>query len=174
MKVHREGNARFVDLSDEVKKLTLRPLLEAAVQAAAITIRDEIVSVIQESSPSGREYPLPGSIAPRVDETGAKIAGKFYTASAPGQPPAERTGNYAGNWHFSKPVWEGRHRVVASVYNPTRVGSSGEHPLWAILEYGTSDLVNFGVRMQPRPHVRKAVDRAVPKIQRQIRQIVSS
>ena len=71
-------------------------------------------------------------------------SGARYTASAPGQPPAVRTGTLRLSW---RPITYGQ-------YNP---GLEGGTPYAGYLENGTS-------RMAARPFVDKIVDGARPQI----------
>lgn len=132
--------------------ITLRPdliarvggMIEPFVEAAAIIVRDEIVAVINESTPGGRFYPIPGT-------------GAVYQASAPGQPPAEREGIYRESWQSTPAVRRGK-RVVAGVFNDRR--TDGGDLLWPILELGTRD-----GKLAPRPHVGPAIEPALPLIE---------
>lgn len=153
----------------------VKPRLEEFLEASVTIIRDEIVSVINEGNPSGDWYRLPAATAPfkrnRWTEDSSRIARKWYQASAPGEAPAERTGRYRRNWKIMPPADTGS-ELIAGVTNDVRVGSANQYLLWAILEYGTTELVGgggaTGVRsvIAPRPHIEKAVERAKPKIRR--------
>jgi hypothetical protein len=133
---------RYIDLSQHAIGV-LRKRLEPFVEAAAIIVRDEIVGVINESTPAGRFYRVPGT-------------GATYQASAPGQAPAEREGIYRESWKSTPAVSQGS-RIIAGVFND-RTTESGE-PLFPILEYGTTD-----GKLAPRPHVGPGIERALPKI----------
>lgn len=81
---------------------------------------------------------------------------KTYKASAPGEPPAIRTGAFRLSWgthvHVEK---KGVHfRAVAAIESKERAGG---RLLGEMLENGTG-------RMQPRPYKQKVVDKALPKI----------
>jgi hypothetical protein len=80
-----------------------------------------------------------------------------YQASAPGEPPAVRTGIFRLSWgphiHVEK---QGVHfRAVSAIESSLRVG---KYLLGDILEDGTP-------RMKPRPYKQAVRDRAMPKIQ---------
>ena len=75
---------------------------------------------------TGREYQVPNT-------------GRTYTASAPGEPPANRTGDTRGSYKW---VIDGPFRG--------RLGSPYKHALW--LERGTR-------YMQPRPHLKESFNR---------------
>lgn len=82
--------------------------------------------------------------------------GKTYKASAPGEPPAVRTGVFRLSWgthvHVEK---DGVHfRAVFSIESKERAGGK---LLGEMLENGTG-------KMAPRPYKQKIIDRALPKI----------
>lgn len=82
--------------------------------------------------------------------------GKTYKASAPGEPPAVRTGAFRLSWgthvHVEK---KGVHfRAVAAIESKERAGGK---LLGEILENGTG-------KMKPRPYKQAIVDRALPKV----------
>lgn len=81
---------------------------------------------------------------------------KHYTASAPGEPPAVRTGAFRLSWgthvHVEK---QGVHfKAVASIESGERAGG---RLLGEMLENGTG-------KMAPRPYKQKVIDKALPKI----------
>lgn len=82
--------------------------------------------------------------------------GKTYKASAPGEPPAVRTGVFRNSWgthvHVEK---NGVHfRAVSSIESKEMAGG---RLLGEMLENGTG-------KMKPRPYKQKVIDRALPKI----------
>lgn len=79
---------------------------------------------------------------------------KIYTASAPGEPPARRTGNLRMHWNGqvkSEGAASGGITVVAQLESQERYA--------AALEYGTR-------HMAPRPFVEKIKEKAAPEIQK--------
>ena len=87
----------------------------------------------------------------------AKITYKKYTASAPGEPPAVRTGAFRMSWHPKTMVdYTGDYSVVSSVESTQRT-DNGKYLLGEILENGTG-------RMAPRPHHQKIQEKALPAI----------
>jgi hypothetical protein len=127
--------------------LKKRALEIAARRAAAVVaesvsiIRQEIVDVMREASPSGH-----------VDEEG-------YRSSAPGQPPAYGKGVYAASWQEREPEMDGL-QVRGSVYSDM-VDEQGQS-VARRLEWGDDQVA-------ARPHVRIGLDRARSKIQDLIR-----
>lgn len=92
---------------------------------------------------SGKKYRVPGTR-------------RKYTASAPGESPAVRTGVFRLSWgthvHVEK---NGAHfRAVSAIESKERAGG---RLLGEMLENGTS-------RIAPRPYKQKVIDRALPKI----------
>ncbi len=78
----------------------------------------------------------------------------MYTASAPGEPPARRTGNLRLHWNgqVKKGVSSGNGvEIIAEL--------ESQEPYAAALENGTS-------KMAPRPFVEKIKEEAAPEIQR--------
>lgn len=96
--------------------------------------RDNVVLVIESSSPSGLLYKIPGTKT-------------WYTASREGQPPAVREGLYRDSWKVAPAVVEDG-RVTALFYSDKRVGP---WLLGLLLELGTED-------MGPRPHIAMAME----------------
>lgn len=92
---------------------------------------------------SGKKYRVPGTR-------------RKYTASAPGESPAVRTGVFRLSWgthvHVEK---NGTHfRAVSAIESKERAGG---RRLGEMLENGTG-------RIAPRPYKQKVIDRALPKI----------
>lgn len=96
---------------------------------------------------SGKRYKVPGTYRRQRDKMDGKMKnGRYYTASAPGEAPAVRTGAYRLSWHpstYATSMGEGEITVVSQVESTYRVRG---HVLGDLLEEGTS-------RMAPRPHV---------------------
>lgn len=81
---------------------------------------------------------------------------KTYRASAPGQPPAVRTGAFRLSWGTHVHVEKvGVHfKAVAAIESKERAGG---RLLGEMLENGTS-------KMAARPYKQKIIDKALPKI----------
>lgn len=95
---------------------------------------------------SGRRYRVPGTK-------------RYYTASAPGEPPAVRTGTFRAGWQPKQEVksWVGTDVSVRSYIESGTKTDNGRYTLGSILEDGTS-------RMAPRPYQEKIQQKALPKI----------
>lgn len=92
---------------------------------------------------SGKTYRVPNT-------------GKKYKASAPGEPPAVRTGTFRFSWgthvHAEK---NGSHfRAVSSIESNERAGG---RLLGEMLENGHGSVA-------PRPYKQKVIDKALPKV----------
>ena len=112
---------------------------------------------------SGRRYKVPGTYAAQVDSgTGRVRNGVYYTASAPGEPPANRTGMFRMGWKH-KTFVDNRHgqdfTAHGVIESDLRVGKSRQYLLGDLLEDGTR-------RMAARPYKQRVVDRALPGVQR--------
>ena len=117
--------------------------------------------IILRGQRSGRRYKVPGTYRRQRDKTTGRMrSGRYYTASAPGEPPAVRTGTFRAGWH---PITyagggTGNYHVVSKIRNTTKT-DNGRYMLATILEEGTS-------KMAPRPHHEKIQEKALPKIKR--------
>lgn len=101
---------------------------------AAVNVWHSALMDLMRGTRSGRVYFVPGTRQP-------------YTASAPGEPPAIRTGELRSSY---RPVAEENRRGAVG-----RLGTPLPRGLW--LELGTR-------RMAPRPHLRPAGETALPRI----------
>ena len=109
----------------------------------------------------GRQYIVPGTGRMTYNKKNhtAKITYKRYTASAPGEPPAVRTGAFRMSWMpktYVNSISGHAFSVVSSVESKQRT-DNGKYLLGEILEEGTG-------RMAPRPHHQKIQEKALPKI----------
>lgn len=134
-----------------------REMIAPVVEASARIVREEVKAAMQDAPPrTGREYLVPGTKTP-------------YTASAPGEPPALREEAYHDSWKET-PAIESGGQVAARAYTDLRT-EDGSHLIGEGLELGTSDLINYRVRMEPRPHVRPGMENAVPRIRELINEV---
>lgn len=103
----------------------------------------------------GRRYKVPGTYKRQRDKaTGKMRNGRYYTASAPGEPPAVRTGVFRMSWQPS--AYSGYGSYISRVESEART-DNGKYLLGELLENGTS-------RMAPRPHQELIIEKAEPKI----------
>lgn len=109
---------------------------------------------------SGRRYKVPGTFKRQRDKkTGKMRNGRYYTASAPGEPPANRTGMFRMTWFPEAKIGtEGSDfSVISEIYNETTVPKG--YLLGELLEDGTS-------KMAPRPHHERIQEEALPNVMR--------
>lgn len=111
----------------------------------------------------GRRYKVPGTYARQKDTGDLKFRkarnGRYYTASAPGEPPANRTGAFRLSWHrriYAEELAGHNFNVHGITESDLRIG---KHLLGQILEEGTG-------RMAPRPYKQRTIDAAMPKVRR--------
>ena len=111
------------------------------MQSRAVRVANEMRNAeleVLSGSGGGRRYRVPGT---RV----------YYTASAPGQVPAVRTGAFRRSWEPNA-VMTGKVAVSKLESSHTVNG----YVLGSLLEDGTS-------KMAPRPHQEKILERAKPQ-----------
>ena len=106
---------------------------------------------------SGRRYKVPGTYRRQRDKTDGKMKrGRYYTASAPGEPPAVRTGAFRMSWQPT--AFVGFNSYISRIESDIRT-DNGKYTLGQILEEGTS-------RMAPRPYQDEIAEKAKPRIMR--------
>lgn len=109
---------------------------------------------------SGRRYKVPGTYRRQKDTGELKFYkarnGRYYTASAPGEPPAVRTGAFRLSWQPSAHVVFGSY--ISRIESDVKT-DNGKYNLGELLENGTS-------RMAPRPFEEPIMERAKNKIMR--------
>lgn len=113
----------------------------------------------------GRRYNVPGTgrVTYNKRNKTARISHTQYTASAPGEPPAVRTGAFRLGWNPQTKVEDGGKTVISRLRNNQRVGRK-QHLLGELLEEGTG-------RMAPRPYQEDVLSKALPKIRRYYKNI---
>lgn len=118
---------------------------------AANELRNAALLVLRGQR-SGRRYKVPGTHRRQRDKVSGKMkSGRYYTASAPGEPPAVRTGAFRNSWQPSA------HVVFGSYIS--RIETDLPYADW--LENGTP-----GGKMKARPHHDRIREKAAPKIYR--------
>lgn len=145
-----------VDKATEEVVESVRQQVEARSYEAANTLRSSALNILRGSR-SGRVYKVPGTYKRQRDKLSGKMKnGRYYTASAPGEPPAARTSNFRRSWHPTA-LKEGNTYISRVESNlQIKIG-----PLGQILEEGTP-----GGQMAPRPYQEKVLKHAEPKVVR--------
>lgn len=107
------------------------------VKAATLILHKAVLQKLRGGGRTGEQYRIPG---------GART----YTASAPGEPPAVRTGRHLSMWDFT----------FSKDGTVGRVGNTLKYALY--LERGTS-------KMAPRPTLKPGLTENESKISRALR-----
>ena len=140
---------------------SIRHQMASRSYRAANELRNASLLVLRGQR-SGRRYIVPGTGRMTYNKRNhtAKITYRRYTASAPGEPPAVRTGAFRLSWQPKAYVdHTGDHYAVVSSVESTQRTDNGKYLLGEVLEYGTS-------RMAPRPHHQAIQKKALPGIMR--------
>lgn len=122
---------------------TIKHEMESRAWDAANELRNAELEILRGQR-GGRIYTVPGSKSK-------------YQASAPGQPPAVRTGAFRLSW---KPqAYVGFGSYISRIESDLQVGTKRSYTLGELLEGGTS-------KMAARPHQDKIMEKAEPEIVR--------
>ena len=133
--------------------------IESRAFRASNELANAIIYILRGQR-SGKRYKIPGTYRKHADGTGRMIKkrnGVYYTASAPGEAPANRTGMFRASWKrrsFATRL-SGRLEVTASIESNLKVGSK---LLGDVLEKGSKR------GLAPRPYKQAVIDRAMPRI----------
>lgn len=119
----------------------IRHEMEGRAFVAANELRNAELEV-NSGNGGGRIYGIPGTK-------------RSYQASAPGSPPAVRTGAFRLSWQPSAHVMFGSY--ISRIESGLQVGTKRSYTLGDLLENGTS-------KMAPRPHQEKILEKAEPEI----------
>lgn len=120
----------------------IKSQMESRAYRGANELRNASLLVLRGQG-GGRRYRVPGTKS-------------YYTASAPGSPPAVRTGAFRLSWQPSAHVMFGSY--ISRVESDLRT-DNGRYNLGELLENGTS-------KMAPRPHHDRITEKALPEIMR--------
>lgn len=137
-----KGESVTIQYVHEIDRVvdSIKSQMERRSYLAANELRNASQLVLRGQR-SGRSYRVPGTK-------------RRYTASAPGEPPAVRTGTFRMSWQPSAHVVHGSY--ISRIESETRT-DNGRHNLGTILEEGTS-------RMAPRPYKDRILEKAEPHI----------
>lgn len=136
-------SARIESVVQEVnEKITSG--MKSRAYAAANELRNSSQEILRGQR-SGRTYRIPGS------------KGR-YTASAPGEPPAVRTGAFRSNWQAkTETTGNGTDLSVKAFIESNTKTDNGKYLLGQVLEEGSR-------RMAPRPYKEAIQQDALPRI----------
>lgn len=134
----------------------IRHKMESRTYRASNELRNSALLVLRGQR-SGRRYKVPGTYKRQRDKTTGKMRrGRYYTASAPGEPPAVRTGTFRNSWQ-PDPRYSDAYGVYWARISSDARTDNGRHTLGEVLENGTS-------RMAPRPHHDRILQHAEKRI----------
>ena len=143
-----------VDVAIEDAVDSIRKQVQSRSHRAANELRNSALIVLRGQR-SGRRYKVPGTYRKQRDKSDGKMKrGRYYTASAPGEPPAVRTGTFQKSW---KTATKADGDLYISSIESNLMTEGGGYLLGEILEEGTD-------RMAPRPYVQRTLEKAEPKI----------
>ena len=134
---------------------TIQRKMEERSFRAANELRSSALRVLRGQR-SGRRYKVPGTHRRQRDKVDGKMKnGRYYTASAPGEPLAVRTGVFRMSWQptASRMLYGS---CIARIESNAKT-ENGRYLLGQILEGGTG-------RMAPRPYQDRILEDALPKI----------
>lgn len=133
------------------------------MKARAYSVSNELRNSSQNilrGQRSGREYIIPGTGRVKYNKRKktATITYRRYRASAPGEPPAVRTGAFRGSWQTRiESTGSGDSLSVRSMIESNARTDGGKYILGEILEEGTG-------KMAPRPYKERILTDAKPRI----------
>lgn len=149
-----------VAFTGDVEKATehIKHQMRGRAYRSANELRNAALVVLRGQR-NGRRYKVPGTYRKQLDKaTGKKRNGRYYTASAPGEPPAVRTGAFRQSWQPSARYSDAFGEYWSRIESDLRT-ENGRHNLADILENGTG-------RMSPRPFEEPIIEKAMPKIRK--------
>lgn len=120
----------------------IKAQMEGRAYRGANELRNASLQILRGQG-GGRRYRIPGTKG-------------YYTASAPGSPPAVRTGAFRLSW---QPSANASGNSYVSKIESNLHTDNGGYVLGELLEGGTS-------KMAPRPHHDKIKEQAMPEIAR--------
>lgn len=147
------------DVWDNIQ-LSIRHQMVSRAYRGANELRNASQLVLRGAR-HGRRYIVPGTgrMTYYKRTHTAKITYKRYTASAPGEPPAVRTGAFRMSWQPKVYVDHTSGYAVVSQVESTQRTDNGKYLLGEILEDGSP-----GGLIAPRPHHDKIKQKALPAI----------
>lgn len=149
----------FDPLEQAIDEITdhIKHEMERRTYLASNELRSS-ANLVLRGQRSGRRYKVPGTYRRQRDKTDGKMKkGRYYTASAPGEPPANRLGHFRMSWQPNARIEDGLY--TSMIESDLMVGTKNKYLLGEILEEGTS-------KMAPRPYQELILDRAISKIKR--------
>lgn len=130
-----------------IKKITgeITQQMKSRGVRASVELRNNAMNVLRGQR-TGRVYRVP-------------YTRRYYTASAPGEPPAVRTGNFRQSWReksFAEQTDPQNLQVISRIESGIKAGQK-QYLLGDILEGGTGNML-------PRPYQQAIVEKSAPAI----------
>lgn len=135
------------------------------MKSRAYRVSNELRNASQEvlrGGRSGRQYNVPGTGRVKYYKRTKKatVTYRKYTASAPGEPPAVRTGAFRASWQpRNESTGSGDSLSVRAMIESSIRTDNGKYVLGEIMEEGTP-----GGKIAPRPYQEKIQQKALPKV----------
>lgn len=144
-------------IAEDIENQILHHMMRAGTKGS-VELKNASMLVLRGQR-HGRRYNVPGTgrVTYNKRNKTARISHKQYTASAPGEPPAVRTGMFRLKWYPQTEIMDGGKNVTSRIRNNIKVKNG--RLLGDILENGTG-------RMAPRPYQEQVLAKALPKIRR--------
>ena len=144
-------------IAEDIENQILHHMMRAGTKGS-VELKNASMLVLRGQR-HGRRYNVPGTgrVTYNKRNKTARVSYKQYTASAPGEPPAVRTGMFRLKWYPQTEITNGGRNVVSRIRNNIKVKNG--RLLGDILEEGTG-------RMAPRPYQEQVLAKALPKIRR--------
>ena len=151
----------FYEIESSVQEVSnkITQGMKSRAYSAANELRNSSQKILRGQR-HGRQYNVPGTGRVRYNKRKktATITYRRYTASAPGEPPAVRTGAFRESWQPQTEIkGNGNNLSVKSAIESSIKTDNGKYLLGQVLEEGTS-------RMSPRPYQEKIQQDALKKI----------
>lgn len=140
-----DASVEFENIIAEINADITQQMKSRGVRAA-VKLRNAALETLRGQR-TGRVYTVP-------------YTRRKYTASAPGEPPAQRTGAFRMSWRersFAEQTGAGELRVVSRIQSGIKTKKG--HLLGDLLEDGHGHTL-------PRPYKQQIIKKATPEIQR--------
>ena len=165
-----DGQDISYEIESKVKEINEK--ITHGMKSRAYRVSNELRNASQNvlrGQRSGRQYNVPGTGRMRYYKRDSKdgkhkagtatISYRKYTASAPGEAPAVRTGAFRASWQpKNEETGSGDSLSVKSMIESNIRTDNGKYVLGQIMEEGSP-----GGKIAPRPYKEKIQEKALPK-----------
>lgn len=158
-RVTTDSIGQFKEIGNDINEQILQHMKRSATMGS-IELRNNTMIVLRGQR-HGRVYNVPntGRVKYNKRTHTATVTYRKYTASAPNEAPAVRTGIFRLSWKENAEIERDGYVVRSQVRSNVRVGKGGQYLLGDILEDGTS-------RMLPRHYKGQVLEKSKPTIMR--------